>query len=151
MVGRVLLTFVGLLLSFLPLLGQTTESSLKRLYPRERKNTFIVRPGIRMKAIYGSRRKVCVLTISGPILEPDLMRVFETAVPKKSRGLYLQRLSECMGLCIQVFKFEKVELTLGVIGNSQKSEPSAVVIFRRPECEAAAKEVKKISFYFQTD
>ena len=119
-------------------IAQTTESTLRKLFHQENKDSFLVEPGVKIKVVYGPSREVCVLTISGLISEANLMRTFEKAVPSKSRGVYLGRISECMGICIQRFTFEKVEVTSGVIGSSQISEPAANVIFKRRECHAAA-------------
>lgn len=128
------------------MIAQTTESTLKKSFRKASVDSFLVAPGVKMKAAYGLSRQVCVLTISGSISEANLMRTFEKAVPSKSRGAYLRRMSECMGMCIQRFTFEKVEITSGVIGNSQTSEPAAKIIFKRGECHAPASAAINIPF-----
>ncbi|MGA2591744.1 MAG: hypothetical protein ABSH32_17665 [Bryobacteraceae bacterium] len=105
------------------------QSSLKALYGEPVEAAFLVQTGVRLKAVYGSDRRACVLTTSGPISERELMRVFETAVPKSVRGIQKLSLDERMGVCR---------------GTSQTSGPAAVIVFKRKDCEAAANEQKKV-------
>ena len=65
-------------------LGQTTESTLKALYSQASDGAFIVKPGVKIKAVYGSDRQACVLNISGPVSETELMTIFETSVPPRA-------------------------------------------------------------------
>jgi hypothetical protein len=124
--------------------GQTTESSLKALYGEPVHDTFTVDPKVRIKAVYGSDHQACVLTISGPTSEQELMKIFETAVSAKARGLKKDELLDCAGACVRIIQFENVDFRSGVIGTSQTSEPGAFIIFKRKDCEKAAAEAKKI-------
>jgi hypothetical protein len=122
--------------------AQTTESGLKALYGEPVQDTFLVRPDVQLHAVYGPDHKVCVLTISGPISERELMRVFDTIVPVKTRGLTRLSMIECMGVCRRVIHYENVEFTSGVI-DSQVSDPAESIVFKRKDCEAAANEQVK--------
>ena len=127
-------------------LGQTTESTLKTLYSQASHGAFVVKPGVEIKAVYGPHRQACVLNISGPVSETELMTIFETSVPPKSRGLKKIDLLECIGSCQRIIEFEHVDFMSGVVGNSQTSEPAATIIFKRKECEKAAENAMRIPF-----
>jgi len=131
--------------------GQTTESSLRAVYPQAPDGTFVVKPGVKIKATYGADRQVCVFTITGPISEAELMKTFETAVPAKSRGLKRQELVECAGGCERSIQFENVGFISGVLGTWQTSEPAAMIVFKGKDCEKAVVEAEKIVFHLKSE
>lgn len=132
-----------LLLAF-TVFGQTTDKSLRHKYSQAADGSFIVKPGVTIKAVYGDNHQACVLTIAGPISEKELVKIFEKAVPE-SRGSKTQDLLECMGACTRVIEFENVSYRSAVVG-TQTADPDAVIIFGRKDCEPAADEAKKITF-----
>lgn len=142
-----LLVGCSLLGQMLPAFGQTTEASLRALYGEPVNSTFIVKPNVKLHAVYGSGHQACVLTISGPLSQEELMKTFDAVVPAKTRGVKGWDLEECAGGCLQYTKFPTVDLTLGVIGATQVSEPDALVVFKRKDCERAAEDAKKIVFH----
>src|SRR5690348_2064422 len=86
--GSLLLLFLlGPVLLSNPALGQVSESTLRAVYPQASNGAFVVKPGVEIKAVYGPHRHACVLYISGPVSQTELMTIFETSVPPKSRGL----------------------------------------------------------------
>lgn len=127
--------------------GQTTAAAiLRKTYARAHDGTFVVKPGVKIKVIDGSNVEACVLIISGPISEQELIKTFETAVPAKIRGSKKQDLEECAGGCEQFIDYENVSFTSGVIQNKQTSNPDALIVFKRKECEPAAEAARKIPF-----
>ena len=119
--------------------GQTTESQLKDLYGEPVDGVFSIKPDVKLKAFFNAARQACVLTISGPRTEKELMQVFDMVVPQQMRGAQKSDLTECAGGCERVMQFEKVELTSGVMDHWQTSEPAAIITFTNTECETQKK------------
>ena len=126
--------------------AQTNKSSLKALYGKPKKGSFVVTAGVKLVAVYDSDDEACVLTISGPISEQDLMKLFDKTVPPKARGVKQQDLDMCAGPCEHVIDYEKVNFTSGVIGTRQTSDPDALIVFKRKDCETAARAAKATGF-----
>jgi len=119
--------------------GQVSEGSLRALYGKPVAGSYVVRPGVTITAIEGPKGEVCVLTISGPKTEEDLIAVIDKAVPPASRGLALGSLSECMGICRTTRNYEKVTIYSTVLAGGQLDNPAAIVTFKSKSCEARVK------------
>ncbi len=74
------------------------------------------------------------------------MKTFETVVPPRIRGPKKQDLVECAGGCERFIDFENVAFTSGVVGAEQTSDPDAVIVFKRRDCETAARDGEKTAF-----
>lgn len=94
-----------------------------------------------MAASYGRRGEACVLTIWGPTSESELIAIIDEAVPAASRGLALGAMSECMGICKTVRKYEKATVSTAVMAG-QIASPAAIVAFRSKTCEGRVKEAR---------
>jgi hypothetical protein len=103
-----------------------------------------------MSAVYGAEKKVCALTISGPISERELFRVFDAVAPATWRGRNKQDFIECMAGCIRNVVYEEVDLSTGVLPN-QSSEPDAIITFRRPDCDVAAQHAREYGLKIKTE
>ncbi len=77
-----------LLLAALPSLAQLTQDQLKRLYPQATLvgSTIRLGDGVEMKAVYSTKKQLCLLTVTGPTEERELFKIFDTVAPPKSRG-----------------------------------------------------------------
>src|SRR5450432_3666815 len=78
-----------------PIFGQVSQASLRTLYGNPVKGSYAVGPGATMATSSGPKGEVCVLTISGPITERELMAIIDVAVPTSSRGLALDNFLDC--------------------------------------------------------
>jgi hypothetical protein len=124
-----------------PTFGQVSEASLRTLYGNPVKGSYTDGPGATMATSNGPKGEVCVLTISGPITEQQLMAMIDVAVPASSRGLALGNSLECVGACQSVRIYEKVTIRSAVM-SGQTSNPAAIVSFKSKNCEERAKEAR---------
>ena len=139
-----------LLLAPLTSCAQFTSEGLHKKYIQAADDTFVIEPGITLKAIYGARQQACVLAIFGAISADKLKQVFDEVVPAKIRGRKKGELIQCSGGCVQMIDFEKLHFESGLIG-TQTSEPDATISFKRKECKAPASADERISMYIKRD
>lgn len=137
---------LGLLLLAVPLFAQVSEAELTKLYPSGHSSlsTFTVKPGVQIKAIYGLHQEACVLTITGAVSEQELFRVFDAVAPPKSRGVKKLDLIECVGSCQRNIDYDNITFTTGVFGQTQTSEPAAILVFKARDCKNASEQAKNI-------
>ncbi len=126
-----------------PVYAQFTSESLQQKYPQAADGSFVVEPGVTIKAIYGDRQQACVLTIFGAISAGELQKVFAEVVPAKSRGRKKLELRECTGGCVQLIDFKKLNFASGLVG-TQSSDPDAIITFKRRDCKTAVSEARNI-------
>ncbi|MBV8896953.1 MAG: hypothetical protein JO051_10615 [Acidobacteriaceae bacterium] len=108
------------------------------------RSTFTVKPGVQIMATYGPQQEACVLTVTGAVSEQELLKVFDSVAPPKSRGVKKSDMIECVGACQRNISYEGVTFTTGVVGKAQTSEPAAIIVFEAPQCKKAAEGAKKI-------
>jgi hypothetical protein len=137
---------LALLLLSSAVCGQNTATILKNRYSRASDGAFVIKPGVKIKVIDGVNVQGCVLIILGPISQQELMKTFDTIVPPRIRGSKKQDLVECAGPCERFIDFENVDFTSGVLGAEQTSDPDAVIVFKRKNCETAARQGEKTAF-----
>jgi hypothetical protein len=128
-----------LLLAPLTVCAQFTNASLRQKYTQAADGTFVIEPGITLKAIYGNRQQACVLAIFGAISADKLKQVFDEVVPAKTRGHKKLELMQCVGGCMQLIDFQKLHFSSGLMG-TQTAEPDAIVSFKRRECRPGSVE-----------
>lgn len=128
-----------------PVCGQVSEASLQALYGPPIKGTYTVRPGVEIATSNGPKSEVCVLTVTGPRTEKQLMAVIDVAVPASSRGLALEQWLGCLGACQSIKEYEKVNISSAVM-SGQTANPAAIIIFKSKPCEERAKEARTHGF-----
>jgi hypothetical protein len=132
-----------LLLAPLAVHAQFTSESLKQKYLQADDGSFVVEPGVTLKAIYGDRQQACVLAIFGAISADKLKQVFDQVVPAKTRGRKKLELIQCVGGCMQLIDFQKLHFSSGLVG-TQTAEPDAIVSFKRRDCKPGSSAVETI-------
>ena len=123
-----------------PGFGQVSEASLQALYGKPIDGSYVVHPGVTITVFDGPKGEVCVLTVSGPKTEEELIAIIDKAVPPASRGLALGSLITCMAICQTVRNYEKVTIYSTVLAGGQLDNPAAIVTFKSKSCEARVKE-----------
>jgi hypothetical protein len=105
-----------------PLSAQFSKARLMRLFASDHASpsTFTVKPGVEIKAIYGPHEQACVLTVTGPVSEQELLKVFDTVAPPKSRGVKKSDMIECVGACQRNISYDWVTFTTGVVGQHKR-------------------------------
>ncbi len=131
------------LLSCLLLSGQMTQRSLQRTYRQDSDGAFLIKPGIRVTVAYGAHQQVCALLISGPTSRQELFETFDQVVPLKLRGLERIHPFVCVNVCMESIDYENLKFET-VSQGGRPSEPAAKVIFHRPDCQMATREVHKV-------
>jgi hypothetical protein len=129
----------------MPAFGQVSETSLRTLYGKPVNGSYIVRPGITIAVTDGPKGEACVLTISGPITEPELTTIIDQAVPAASRGLGLRSMIDCVGACQSIREYEKLTVSFAVMAG-QIARPAAIITFKSKSCEHRAREARAGGF-----
>ena len=128
-----------------PIFGQVNEATLRTLYGNPVNGSYTVRPGVTMATANGPKGEVCVLTITGPTTERQLMAIIDIAVPSSSRGLLLGQFLDCAGICQSVRDYEKVTISSAVMAG-QIANPAAIISFKGKNCEERTKEARVQGF-----
>ena len=138
-------TGVAWLALCVPAFGQVSEASLEARYGKPVAGSYVVRPGVTIKTYEGPKGEVCVLTISGPKTEKDLMAIVDQAVPSASRGLALGGVSVCAGICPTIRNYEKLTIETIVLYDGDRANATAAVTSKSKNCEARVKEVPRFA------
>lgn len=125
--------------------SQITRQDLQKLYGKSANDSFVVGGGVNIHAYFGKNNLVCGLTILGANSQQQVKRIFDVVVPEKIRGAKKDEMIECAGPCESMAHFSNVHLDSGVFDAFQRSNPSAVIIFERPDCDQAGAELQKIT------
>lgn len=143
-VARVSLSAIfALIVTSIPLFAEADQARMKPLYRVAPDGAFIVEPGVSAKATLDKRGGACTFTLFGDMSEHKVLRTFNVLVPVKERGSSKpQEWIECIGSCIRNILYEDVDFATASFGDS-RSDPAAIISFKRAECKAAASEAHK--------
>jgi hypothetical protein len=131
-----------------PLAAQVNESELRRSYPIAADGNLVLDSGVELKAVFDRQGRACLLTLRGEVSENQVLRLFDTLAPAKSRGVKKQDIFECVGVCQREISYENVTLATGAVAQ-QRSEPAAIIGFTRAECKDAVAEAKKTVLHIE--
>jgi hypothetical protein len=151
-VARVSLLVISVsILTSVLLFAEADEARMKRLYRVAPDGAFIIEPGVSAKVTFDKRGGACTFTLFGEISEGKVLETFNVLVPVDQRGSTKPEESlQCVGSCIRTIFYKNVDLATGSFGKA-RSDPAAIISFKRSDCKAAVSEAHKQVWHMNRD